>query len=110
MKRIIIIFALAIATTGFIACNGKEEKKDATEHVGHDHSEGDGHDHDKGDSHDHELAYQCPMDCEKGKTYDAKGKCPVCEMELKQIHTDSHEGHDHEGHDHQGEDHGDHKH
>ena len=22
--------------------------------------------------------YQCPMDCEKGKTYDEKGNCPVC--------------------------------
>jgi hypothetical protein len=27
--------------------------------------------------------YQCPMDCESGKTYDKPGKCPVCEMELE---------------------------
>lgn len=27
--------------------------------------------------------YQCPMDCEDGKTYDKPGQCPVCEMDLK---------------------------
>ena len=31
-------------------------------------------------SHD---VYACPMDCEKGKTYDKAGKCPVCEMDLE---------------------------
>ena len=25
----------------------------------------------------------CPMDCEKGKTYPAKGQCPICEMDLE---------------------------
>jgi len=29
--------------------------------------------------------YQCPMDCEKGKTYDKAGSCPVCKMDLKPI-------------------------
>lgn len=29
--------------------------------------------------------YQCPMKCEKEKTYDKPGTCPVCEMELKGI-------------------------
>ena len=27
--------------------------------------------------------YQCPMDCEKGKTYEKEGSCPVCKMDLK---------------------------
>ncbi|MEZ4795652.1 MAG: heavy metal-binding domain-containing protein [Flavobacteriaceae bacterium] len=27
--------------------------------------------------------YQCPMDCEEGKTYDKEGACPVCKMDLK---------------------------
>ena len=27
--------------------------------------------------------YQCPMDCEKGKTYDKPGQCPVCGMDLE---------------------------
>ena len=50
--------------------------------------------------------YQCPMDCEKGKTYDEEGKCPVCNMDLKKVETeqDSDSGHnenhdDHKGHD-----------
>ena len=29
--------------------------------------------------------YQCPMDCEKGKVYEAEGTCPVCKMDLKEI-------------------------
>lgn len=28
------------------------------------------------------TTYVCPMDCEKGKTYKAKGKCKVCKMDL----------------------------
>ncbi len=29
------------------------------------------------------TVYQCPMNCEKGKSYTKKGKCPVCNMHLK---------------------------
>ena len=29
--------------------------------------------------------YQCPMDCEKGKTYSDTGSCPVCKMDLKEF-------------------------
>jgi hypothetical protein len=29
-----------------------------------------------------ETNYQCPMDCEGGKTYHEAGKCPVCKMDL----------------------------
>ncbi len=31
------------------------------------------------------VKYQCPMDCEKGKLYDAPGSCPVCKMDLKPV-------------------------
>lgn len=34
-------------------------------------------------SESHQHAYRCPMNCEKGKTYDKPGKCPVCGMELE---------------------------
>ena len=44
-------------------------------------------------------AYQCPMDCEKGKTYDKEGTCPVCNMALKKGDKDESDS-DHEGHDH----------
>ena len=43
--------------------------------------------------------YLCPMDCEHGKTYAAKGKCPVCEMDLEEAvegkfaHSDHHPKH-----------------
>ena len=29
------------------------------------------------------VVYQCPMDCEKGKTYSQPGQCPVCGMDLE---------------------------
>jgi uncharacterized paraquat-inducible protein A len=29
--------------------------------------------------------YQCPMKCEGKKTYDKKGKCPACTMDLKLV-------------------------
>jgi rRNA maturation protein Nop10 len=39
------------------------------------------------------------MNCEKGKTYTASGKCPVCNMNLKELASkkieDGHEGHNH---------------
>ncbi len=31
------------------------------------------------------ASYQCPMDCEKGKTHDAPGQCSVCGMNLEKI-------------------------
>lgn len=31
------------------------------------------------------AVYQCPMDCEHGKTYQEKGSCPVCNMDLKPV-------------------------
>lgn len=31
------------------------------------------------------LQYRCPMDCEHGKVYNEQGKCPVCEMDLKEV-------------------------
>ena len=36
--------------------------------------------------------FQCPMDCEEGKTYDEEGSCPVCKMDLKKV---EHEEEDH---------------
>jgi hypothetical protein len=34
-------------------------------------------------SESHQHAYRCPMNCEKGKTYNKPGKCPVCGMNLE---------------------------
>ena len=54
---------------------------------------------------DHPISYKCPMDCEKGKTYDAKGTCPKCNMELIEVSADAHKGHDHSKENHEGHDH-----
>jgi hypothetical protein len=32
---------------------------------------------------EHKHSYRCPMNCEKGKTYDKEGNCPVCGMKLE---------------------------
>lgn len=56
---IVITFAIGMTTT---SC--KSEKKEVKK----------------------ELAteiYQCPMDCEKGKSYSEAGSCPACKMDLK---------------------------
>ena len=91
MKKTIVLFVCAIASMTFVSC--KEEAKDATptveatdEHAGHDHAEGEIH-----------ATYACPMDCEKGKHYEAPGTCPVCEMDLVAVTetTEGHEGHNH---------------
>ncbi|GGK40523.1 MULTISPECIES: heavy metal-binding domain-containing protein [Flavobacteriaceae] len=44
--------------------------------------------------------YQCPMDCEKGKTYEKEGTCPVCKMDLKKVASQAKETEDHSGHNH----------
>jgi protein SCO1/2 len=31
------------------------------------------------------TTYQCPMQCEVGKTYHKEGSCPVCKMDLKPV-------------------------
>ncbi len=35
--------------------------------------------------HELTMAYQCPMKCEGSKTYDKAGKCPKCNMNLKEV-------------------------
>ncbi len=62
MKKL-MMFSL-IATSFLTSCNQKSETKNP-------------------DSTTISATYQCPMDCEKGKTYDKPGKCSVCDMELE---------------------------
>lgn len=31
------------------------------------------------------ATYQCPMKCQGDTTYNAPGKCPVCEMDLEKL-------------------------
>lgn len=73
MKKVtvllIIVFSVSVL---FTAC--KETKKDVKLENHEAEQKG-------------ELAhteYECPMDCEDGKTYEKKGSCPVCKMDLKE--------------------------
>ncbi len=43
-----------------------------------------------------QTRYQCPMKCEREKTYDQPGNCPVCNMKLAPISMqDKHNSHMH---------------
>lgn len=59
MKYFTYIAILFVATLSLTACNvGNSKNKN-------------------------EVLYQCPMQCEAEKTYEAAGACPVCKMDLK---------------------------
>lgn len=32
-----------------------------------------------------EVEYRCPMNCEPDKEYHEPGKCPVCQMDLREV-------------------------
>lgn len=74
-KNILIITAIFSFVMLFTAC--KDTKKEEVKKENHE-----GHDHESEDMAS--KTYQCPMDCENGKTYDAEGSCPVCKMDLKE--------------------------
>ncbi|HKJ06978.1 MAG TPA: heavy metal-binding domain-containing protein, partial [Flavobacteriaceae bacterium] len=83
MKKSILIIAILLGTVFFTSC--KETKKEEANSELHEH---DGVMH---EDHDHEKmaeVYQCPMDCEEGKTYAEEGNCPVCKMDLKEKKVD----------------------
>ncbi len=44
--------------------------------------------------------YQCPMDCEDGKSYTEAGQCPVCKMDLVEKEVSLEEKKEGHGHDH----------
>ena len=71
MRKIILAIFF---TTGLLFVSCKSDKKD-TRKI--EVTSSDKHQNDK------EVAYQCPMKCEKEKTYKKEGKCPVCKMKLR---------------------------
>lgn len=81
MKKTLFVFvAIFSFAVLFTAC--KETKKEEVKiEVNKENIEN--HDHEEGEMASN--VFQCPMDCEKGKTYDAAGSCPVCKMDLKEI-------------------------
>ncbi|ESU27111.1 hypothetical protein FLJC2902T_22190 [Flavobacterium limnosediminis JC2902] len=75
MKKVVVMAVFAIITLSIVSCGEKVSKDTTTEQTAKEPKEGDSQ----------QLAYQCPMDCEDGKTYDKPGKCPVCEMDLVEV-------------------------
>ena len=95
MKRFVLMMTV-VFTIIAISCK-KDHKHGPDTHQHEDQTEM----KTESDSDNKEIAmsdaYKCPMDCEKGKTYDAKGQCPICKMNLKKVESkeDVHdEGHD----------------
>jgi hypothetical protein len=88
MKKTLMIFALIFGFSAMVmSCKGdKKEQVEESEVI------------EKQADNKAEMAmaakYQCPMDCEKGKTYDSPGKCPVCEMDLKELEKEGEHAHD----------------
>jgi len=79
MRKVILALAvfLGVAFTA-TSCKDKEQKQSEESHMHED----------SGEEQAELIAYQCPMDCENGKTYDEEGKCPVCGMDLKKVETE----------------------
>ena len=48
----------------------------------HDHTD---HSHSGDTENQPANKYKCPMNCEGDKTYDAPGRCPVCNMNLTMV-------------------------
>ncbi|MEQ1746682.1 MAG: heavy metal-binding domain-containing protein [Saprospiraceae bacterium] len=70
MKNMLIAgFALVLSALSFSACNNDHPKHNAQPAAPG-------------------TKYICPMNCEKGKTYDQPGSCPVCHMDLEPMKAD----------------------
>jgi hypothetical protein len=86
MKKVILMLAV-VAAFAFTSC-----KKDKAEDV---KTEVEAVDVVKQEAQEvlasNDVLHQCPMDCEKGKSYTEPGKCPVCKMDLKEKKVDLHE-------------------
>lgn len=81
MKRVLLVLAICLGfSVVIVSC--KEKKEDKIENHEDNHDDMAMHD-----------AYKCPMDCEKGKTYEKEGECPVCKMDLRKS-KDNHDSDD----------------
>ncbi len=73
MKKLILSSVIAIS---FLASCGGNEDKSKTDSATTTTTEG---------SQVASVKYQCPMKCEGEKTYDTAGKCPKCQMDMKEM-------------------------
>ena len=85
MKKLILMLAvITVVSFAFTSCKKDKKEEDVKTE-------------EKADMASNEV-YQCPMDCEEGKSYTEAGSCPVCKMDLKAktvtMDDDSHKKHD----------------
>ena len=80
MKKVVIILALVASLA---ACNKTKTAEANAKTTKTTEATTQSHESKDGEASDTKLAYVCPMDCEKGKTYGQPGKCPKCEMDLE---------------------------
>jgi len=78
MKKIILVLVVCFGFA-LVSCKDKEHKHSEETHM---HDEDGKKDTDVKETASNTL-YQCPMNCEKGKSYIKEGNCPVCKMKLK---------------------------
>jgi hypothetical protein len=71
MKPLFNFSFVLVASLLITACNNGASNESTTATTEQDTADG------------HQHSYRCPMNCEKGKTYDKPGKCPVCGMNLQ---------------------------
>ncbi|MGB0836571.1 MAG: heavy metal-binding domain-containing protein [Flavobacteriaceae bacterium] len=90
MKKVMYLAFIAVLSISMVSCGDEKKHKEEHKMEHHKDHDADHKDHDAKESKDETaMAYQCPMDCEKGKTYEHEGKCPVCKMALKPVKTDA---------------------
>mgnify|MGYP000529183131 CR=1 FL=1 len=105
MKKIVVAIAVVLAV-GFTVTSCKSEQKETKEVEKEVIEKVEEVEEKEPETEMMAVAvYQCPMDCEEGKTYDKAGQCPVCKMDLKKqeaegdVDADAHkegDGHNHE--------------
>jgi len=83
-----IVGAIAIGSFLLVSCSDATDAVegaagDAVEQI--DEEVADHADMADGHGHEHAAMYNCPMNCEDGKTYDEPGTCPVCDMDLVEM-------------------------
>jgi hypothetical protein len=77
MKKVILVLAICLGVSfAFTSCKKEKKEEVKTEEV-----------EVVNEVETKEMTsntlYQCPMNCEKGKSYIKEGSCPVCKMNLK---------------------------
>ena len=100
MKKIFLLLTMCLGFSLItISCKNKDHKHSEETHMHEDAAD---------EKKEKELvshsAYQCPMNCEEGKSYVKKGSCPICKMNLKpkevDMDSDADNMHDHDKEEH----------